>query len=257
MVEILYVLVILTATFLGACAGLGGGVIIKPALDAIGAHDIYTISFLSTCTVFTMSAYATLRRALGGEKCDIRMLLFVSAGSMAGGVGGESLFSATAKALPAQTVTAIQSLILTLLLVLALAYVNGRYGSYRLTGRTAYACVGALLGLLSSFLGIGGGPFNVAAFTLFFSAPIKRAVLYSLVTIFFSQGAKLLSIARTTGFGAFDLSLLWLALPAALLGGALGAWANRKFSSGDIVLIFNLAVLATTCLTVYNLIRAL
>ena len=43
MIGIIYAIVIFIATFLGACAGLGGGVIIKPVLDFIGAHDLYDV----------------------------------------------------------------------------------------------------------------------------------------------------------------------------------------------------------------------
>ena len=48
MLYIIYTLVILTATSLGAVAGLGGGVIIKPLLDLVGAHDAATINIYSS-----------------------------------------------------------------------------------------------------------------------------------------------------------------------------------------------------------------
>ena len=38
MIGIIYAIVIFIATFLGACAGLGGGVIIKPVLDLSLIH---------------------------------------------------------------------------------------------------------------------------------------------------------------------------------------------------------------------------
>ena len=54
MVVVIYSLVIVIATVLGAIAGLGGGVIIKPLFDLIGAHQASTIGFYSSVAVFTM-----------------------------------------------------------------------------------------------------------------------------------------------------------------------------------------------------------
>ncbi len=49
---IVYFLIILFATIVGAGAGMGGGVIIKPTLDLISDYNVVTISFLSSVTVF-------------------------------------------------------------------------------------------------------------------------------------------------------------------------------------------------------------
>lgn len=45
------------ASIIGGICGIGGGIIIKPALDLSGLASIATISFLSSCTVLSMSAY--------------------------------------------------------------------------------------------------------------------------------------------------------------------------------------------------------
>ena len=45
----------------GAICGIGGGVIIKPALDMLGSIDAATVSFLSGCTVLSMTAYSVIR----------------------------------------------------------------------------------------------------------------------------------------------------------------------------------------------------
>ena len=45
------------ASIIGGIGGIGGGIIIKPALDLSGLASIATISFLSSCTVLSMSAY--------------------------------------------------------------------------------------------------------------------------------------------------------------------------------------------------------
>lgn len=57
---------------------------------------------------------------------------------------------------------------------------------------------------------------------LMFALPIKEATVYSICTIFFSQLAKIVTIAGTTGFGLYDLKILWFVIPAAIVGGLLG-----------------------------------
>ena len=51
MVAIIYGLIILFASVLGATVGIGGGVIIKPFLDALGYHTVEVVGFISTCAV--------------------------------------------------------------------------------------------------------------------------------------------------------------------------------------------------------------
>ncbi|MCD8330303.1 MAG: sulfite exporter TauE/SafE family protein, partial [Lachnospiraceae bacterium] len=54
-------------------------------------------------------------------------------------------------------------------------------------------------GFLGAFLGIGGGPFNVAALTYFFSMDMKTAAQNSLYIIVFSQAT---GIAELLAAGA-------------------------------------------------------
>ena len=52
---IIIVLVCFLSSVVGAVCGIGGGVIIKPVLDATGILAVTTGSFLSGCTVLSMS----------------------------------------------------------------------------------------------------------------------------------------------------------------------------------------------------------
>ena len=54
------------ASIVGAICGIGGGVIIKPVLDAFGVLDVSAISFLSGCTVLAMSLYSVGRGKISG-----------------------------------------------------------------------------------------------------------------------------------------------------------------------------------------------
>ena len=56
---ILYVVVILLANTIGAISGMGGGVIIKPALQIFNWDSVLTINFYSSVAVFTMAVSST------------------------------------------------------------------------------------------------------------------------------------------------------------------------------------------------------
>lgn len=50
-------LVTFAACVLGTICGMGGGIIIKPVLDAAGVMSVSTITFLSGVTVIAMSCW--------------------------------------------------------------------------------------------------------------------------------------------------------------------------------------------------------
>lgn len=252
MIGIIYAIVILIATFLGASAGLGGGVIIKPVLDFIGMHDLNTISFLSTSAVFTMAIYSTVKQIRNKVKFDVTMILLVSIGAMIGGNLGSSMFSALLKVMEPSLITAMQASILALLLIAVLINVNSHVKTLKITNKVVTFVIGLALGIISSFLGIGGGPINVAVFIFFFSIEMKTATVYSIATILFSQGSKLFTIATTTGFMIFDLSLLWFTLPAAVIGGMIGTMVNKRANEQVIRKIFSITVIAIILLNIYN-----
>ena len=87
---VLVFLVCFFASVIGAICGIGGGVLIKPALDALGIMDVATISFLSGCTVLSMTTYNVVRSKLAGEsKVDTATGLPMALGAAVGGVFGK------------------------------------------------------------------------------------------------------------------------------------------------------------------------
>lgn len=257
MIGILYAIVIFIATFLGACAGLGGGVIIKPVLDFIGAHDLATISFLSASAVFTMSVYSTIKQVRNKVKFDFMMILLISIGAIIGGNLGSTLFNSMLVLIDEGMLKAIQAILLACLLIIVLINMNGNFKTYHIKNKLMMLVIGLFLGTISSFLGIGGGPINVAVFVFFFSIDMKTATIYSIATILFSQASKLFSIATSTGFRLFDLSLLMYTLPAAVLGGIVGTFINKKSDEKIIRTIFNVTVALLVVLNIYNAVTAL
>ena len=66
MIIILHSIIVLVATTLGAIAGLGGGVIIKPFFDTLGIFNTSTIAFYSSVAVLTMSVVSIIKQIKSG-----------------------------------------------------------------------------------------------------------------------------------------------------------------------------------------------
>ncbi len=249
-------LVALLATFLGAVAGLGGGVIIKPVLDSLGMLELTSISLLSSCTVLAMSVTSTLRYRARG--CTYPpQILALCLGSVAGGLAGQSLFKAAVSQIPSATVSVIQSAVIMVLLGAILF--KEKIPAVCIRSSVLTTLVGLLLGMLSAFLGIGGGPINVAALCLLFSMTVRDAAVSSVLIILCSQVSNLATMALSGGMAAAaqDAWVLAIMVPAGVIGGLLGARCNRLFSERTVNRLFNGTLLLVIALCVYNIIQAI
>ena len=126
-----------------------------------------------------------------------------------------------------------------------------------LRGVVVSLLVGVFLGICSSFLGIGGGPINVALIIYLFSFDTKTATVCSLVTILFAQISKLTTVALTTGFGVFDLSIAPVMIVGAIAGGFIGASLNKKCSEAAVEKAFNAVQLLVLAISIFNIVRNL
>ena len=156
---------------------------------------------------------------------------------MAGGLAGEKLLQVIVNALQANSaVTVVQNVVLSLLILAVFLYMKNksRIPSKHLEGVVVSLLVGVFLGICSSFLGIGGGPINVALIIYLFSFDTKSATVCSLVTILFAQISKLGTVALTSGFGGFDLSIAPVMIVGAIAGGFIGASLNKKCSEASV-----------------------
>lgn len=248
-----YFIVIVLANTIGAISGMGGGVIIKPVLDFIGSHSVAAGSFYSTVAVFTMSIISTWRQLKSGIRLQWHIIVWVSAGAVLGGIVGNIAFEYLLNSLPsAATVQMIQIALTLLTLVFAFLYTRTKNLHFELNHVMWYLLCGLVLGFLASLLGIGGGPINVSLLMLMFGLPIKDATVYSICTIFFSQFSKIITIALTTGFMRYDLTILYYVVPAAIVGGLLGAKMSRVLSPQRVTLVFQAVILLVILINLYN-----
>ena len=257
MSDVIYIVVILIATTLGALAGIGGGVLFKPVFDAFGDYSAAQVSVISSCAVFAMSLVSVMLslKQIKEQSERLKTMLPLAAGAAAGGWLGEFVFSKfTAND---SLIRIIQNTILLILIVFVMIYMKN-YEKKSLNRSEWYTAIatGLALGCVSAFLGIGGGPINVAVITLVFGLEIKTAVIGSLITILFAQGTKLVSIAAKD-VSSFGIKLLPFVIIAGICGAFLGRMLNKKASDKTVNRCFIAVQITIIILCLFNIIRYL
>ena len=255
----IYLLVSFLASVIGAICGIGGGVIIKPVLDLCGLASVSTISFLSGCTVLSMSCYSVAKNLSTGEsKVDMKTGTPLAIGGAVGGVLGKQMFSAV-KAMFANpnTVGAVQAACLALLTIGTLIYTiyKNRIQTKQITSLWVCLAIGLALGILSSFLGIGGGPFNLVILFYFFSMDTKTAAQNSLYIILFSQVTSLLTTLLTRSVPDFQWMALLFMVAGGIGGGMVGRMLNKKLDNAAVDKLFMGLMAVIILISVYNTVR--
>lgn len=244
------------ATIVGAVAGLGGGVIIKPVLDLLGQYSVATIGVLSSATVFSMSVVSGSKAYLSGVRIKGLTSLYLAASSIVGGFLGRNIFNYLIDWVQNDPlVSFIQATMLAFLMLAIFILVKrkGHMKQLKIASISITLLVGLVLGLLSSFLGIGGGPLNVAVLGLLFSMNAKESMINSILIIFFSQLSNLVSVGLMTGFGDYDLSMLGYMIAGGVIGGYIGTILAGKFSNKQIEGVFNTLLIVILLINVYNM----
>lgn len=253
---VLYFLVCLIATTVGAISGVGGGVVIKPVFDAVAGMSVSQVSFLSGCTVLAMTIVSLLRSR--GEKIELKRGTLLAVGGAVGGLLGKVVFD-WLKSLTGNDglVGVVQSVIMILLTAGVGVYMAFREKIRTKNVQNAALCViiGLALGVMSAFLGIGGGPINLVVLYYFFSMDTKQAALHSIYVIFFSQAASFVSSLAMQNVPAFDPVTLVVMVVGGVAGGFLGRAFNKKMSSRQVDMLFSILLAVITLISVYNLVH--
>lgn len=252
MIFVLYGVIIFFASAIGSFLGGGSGVIIKPLLTLFVPDTTEVINFISSVSVFSMSISSTIKYTRHKQKVDLITILMISAGSIIGGFAGKSLFDLFNGAMSDNYAKAYQAVMLAVLLTAALLYVNKGKVSFHLKNRLAMLLCGVVLGIISSFLGIGGGPINMMFFVLFFSMTMKESAIYSVAVIFFSQLSKLVTYLVSDTVPQFDYRILFVAVPAAIIAGIIGAALNKKANENTVKKVYTAVLGIFIILNVYN-----
>ena len=249
-------LICLLATTIGGISGVGGGVIIKPVLDAVSGMPVATVSFLSGCTVLAMTITSMLHSRGGEVKVEPRRGTLLAIGAAVGGVVGKELFELV-QSTGGSAVSVAQQVMMIVLTLGVLVYTVNRPRIITRDVKNPAACVaiGLVLGLLSAFLGSGGGPINLAVLYYFFSMDTKTAALNSLYVILFSQSASFLNTVLRDTIPPFEWPVLLAMVVGGVAGGTLGRSVSKKLSNAGVDRLFFWLLLVITGISCYNLAR--
>jgi uncharacterized membrane protein YfcA len=252
----IFFLVSFGACLVGSICGMGGGVIIKPVLDACGILSVSTINFLSGCTVLGMTAYSVGKALKKHESViDLQIGTPLAIGAAVGGLIGKQLFQIT-KAVFADSrqVSGLQAALLMSATFGTLLYTlrKQKIHTHQLKNMGICLAIGFALGAFSSFLGIGGGPFNLVVLFFFFSMSAKEAAQNSLYIILFSQATSLAATLATRTVPEFS----WRTLAGMILFGILGSEAgrrlNKKLNENGVTRLFEAMMGIIILLNLYN-----
>ena len=116
--------------------------------------------------------------------------------------------------------------------------------------------IGLALGIMSSFLGIGGGPINLVVLGYCFSMDTKTAAANSLYIILFSQIASLLATIVTASVPVYRISELVLMVAGGIGGGIVGRRLNKQMSNRTVDMLFVGLMVLIIAICVYNTIRS-
>ncbi|MFA6736821.1 sulfite exporter TauE/SafE family protein [Candidatus Nomurabacteria bacterium] len=246
------------ASVAGSISGIGGGVVIKPVLDATGAFSIDLVGFLSGCTVLAMTLISVSINHFDnkGEHLQTGKGILLSIGSIAGGLSGKWLFDLIYDFSENDGIVgSVQSGILIAVTIGSLLYsiFSSRIKTRNINNAFPVLIIGMFLGMISSFLGIGGGPIHLTALAFFFSMSPKKAAIHSLYIILLSQTANIIITFATARVPQADPLILTLMILCGVFGGVFGRYINRKISQQKVSRLFQTLMLVIIGLSVYNL----
>lgn len=264
------VLIALLASFVGSISGIGGGIIIKPVLDLTGRLPIETVNFLSGVTVLTMTVSSLVQNRLNSKKnsatdslssdknTDAKKILSLCGGSVLGGFIGSELFTLFVDGLGDQKkAVLIQAICIFLITLIVMIYQWNikRIKPLDWQGLIAYLGVGLVLGVISSFLGIGGGPLNVAVLAFFFAMSPKVAALNSLAVILSAQLISLLSVIIQNKVPEFDVVTLIAMMISGVVGALIGRFFATKMDNTKTRKFFNIVLVLILLINLYNVVK--
>lgn len=258
MTAIILLIICLLASSVGAIVGAGGGVIIKPVLDMLGILPVSTVSFCSGCTVLGMSVCSLIRNRNDGVKLQIKTSTALAIGAVLGGLVGKWLFELVKNGFGNERVLgAVQAVFLTLITIGVFLYVcnKDKLPSKNVKSILAAVIIGIFLGIISSFLGIGGGTSNVAVLFFFFSMEAKEAAKNSLYIIIFSQISSIVTALMTGSVPDFEwIHLLCMVIGG--IGGALtGAAISKRIDNKGVEKILKALLIVIILIDFYNVLK--
>lgn len=256
--KIIVFLTAIVSSTLGVIGGFGGGVIIKPVMDAMSLLPVSTVSFLSGCTALAMAVSSLVRQRGNGIELRYRTTTPLAIGAIVGGLAGKELFEYIRETSQSESVLGgIQAVSLAVITAGVLLYIlyKNRLKSYRVENVLICCLIGCLLGFISSFLGIGGGTSNVAILFLCFSMDAKTAAKNSLYIIVFSQAASIVKALLTNTIPSFEWIALVLMVSGGVSGAILGSLLSKRFSNKGVEIVLKALLITMVLVNTTNAVK--
>lgn len=254
---VLCLFVTFIACIIGKICGMGGGVIIKPVLDALHIASPSDINFLSGCTVIGMSGWSVMKSVRKETAAiDFKVSTPLAFGAAIGGIAGKSLYSMLETLFTnSEHAGGVQAVLLLLATIGTFVYTinKAKIISCKITNTIICIIIGLGLGLLGSFLGIGGGPFNMAVLYFFFSMDTKTAAQNSLYIILISQISGLIKNIITENLPEVALLLLIAMVFCGIAGSEMGSRLNQWLDDKKTTILFEGSMVLVMIICIYNI----
>ncbi|MFA9559867.1 sulfite exporter TauE/SafE family protein [Evansella sp. AB-rgal1] len=249
---ILLLLLGFVASVLGSVMGLGGGIIVVPALMILSKYtqllsDITPqIAVGTSLLIMIFTGLSSTLAYIKQKKVDYQSAFIFFAGSGPGALFGVWLN----KDIETSTFLVIFGgfIIFVSFVLIIRNYIRPlqskptgiiRYYENDMREQIQYGfqpiiaiCIAFVVGMCSGLFGIGGGSLMVPAMILLFGFPPHLAVATSMLMIFLSA---ILSSISHIALGNIDWILALILLPGAWLGGQIGALINQRMSSNAVI----------------------
>jgi hypothetical protein len=175
-------------------------------------------------------------KSLNGGKSKMQMnnALPLALGATLGGIIGKIIFNFIKHASSnEQLVLRVQSIALGVIILGCIIYTleKRKISTLCIHSSVTGSCIGIVLGIVSSFLGIGGGPINLIVLNFFYGYNSKEASKYSLFIVLLSQFAALLTTIFTNEVPKVSAFSVIVVILAGLCGGIIGKGINKKIDN--------------------------
>lgn len=246
----------LMAGTLGGLLGVGGSVIMIPALTAIFGPEQHLYQAAAMAVNVGVAVPAAWRHhGAGAARRDVlRAMLPAAVVAVLAGVGLSNLFQGEAAE---RWLKRLFALLLAYVVWVNIARLRreiaGRHhaasgetpaaaASSRPAARSASAGVGGVMGLTAGLLGVGGGAIAVPLQQIALRLPLRSCIANSAIVMVFSAAiGAVMKIATLPGHGVAPRDALLLAAllaPTAILGGRLGASLTHRLPLWQVRLAF-------------------
>ena len=228
--------------FLSSCLGIGGGIIMIPALMKFFNNNIKKAIGTSLCITAPIAFFGAFFYYIKLESAirfDMAIFAFI------GSVIGSQIGSILENKIKNEILEILFAFLLLLIGLKLIGIINLTNVNISIINENALylptILLGILLGFFTVLFGIGGGVIIVPILTFLFSFPIHSAIATSLAIIVPNT---ILAIFFHKKLGNIDFQIAKFIIPTAIIGSFLGAFFANKLPAETLTFIFGLFLLA-------------